>query len=392
MFKNLAQVMWKNVSCHSTDEKYSKFEYCELRKNKTNNLSELSLYLKLLKVPVTDFKFQIAFSFKTMKTPINFNTTWDICEFMENKKRFNSLKKFYRMISDYTNINHTCPYDHDMFIANLGSMESEKNIPLISGVVNFKSSWITEGKVRVIVEGLATYNSRNWKRSSNVLPPGRLQFVCFWSFATNKLFLIENEDSRHFSVPFNHFLNWFRAMGGYGKPSYEAQITWKNILCHSTDENYAKFESCEIRENRADNMKELFLYIRMLKVPLTNLKFQLAFSLKTFRTPIIFNTTWDVCEFMANRKRYKSLGKIYHIISNFTNVNHTCPYNHDMFIKDLGPVESIVNIPLIKGLVNFRTALISDEKVRIIIEGVAIYQGRDGNRIQVDKNKRNKNY
>ncbi|KNC20928.1 hypothetical protein FF38_00299 [Lucilia cuprina] len=254
-----------------------------------------------------------------MKTPINFNTTWDICEFMENKKRFNSLKKFYRMISDYTNINHTCPYDHDMFIANLGSMESEKNIPLISGVVNFKSSWITEGK-------------------------------------------------------------------------YEAQITWKNILCHSTDENYAKFESCEIRENRADNMKELFLYIRMLKVPLTNLKFQLAFSLKTFRTPIIFNTTWDVCEFMANRKRYKSLGKIYHIISNFTNVNHTCPYNHDMFIKDLGPVESIVNIPLIKGLVNFRTALISDEKVRIIIEGVAIYQGRDGNRIQVDKNKRNKNY
>ncbi|XP_037824887.1 uncharacterized protein LOC119613025, partial [Lucilia sericata] len=170
-----------------------------------------------------------------------------------------------------------------------------------------------------------------------------------------------------------------------------AQIIWKNVFCHSTDEYYAKFEYCELRENKTDNMKALFLYLRLLKVPITNLKFQLTFSLKTMKTPIKFNTTWDVCEFMANGKRAKSLKKFYHMISDFTNVNHTCPYEHDMFVKDLGSVESIVNIPLIKGLVNFRTALISDEKVRIIVEGVAIYQGRDENGKQVEKEKRKTN-
>lgn len=39
------------------------------------------------------------------------NKTFDICAFFKNRKEALYLNILYKLIEDYTNVNHTCPYE-----------------------------------------------------------------------------------------------------------------------------------------------------------------------------------------------------------------------------------------------------------------------------------------
>lgn len=92
------------------------------------------------------------------------------------------------------------------------------------------------------------------------------------------------------------------------------------------DENFVVVKSCNVD-------KGFFtLYVNLLQ-PLTNCHLQLEFF-SVPKGPFKFNATWDACEFMKRRKRYRSLGLFYDLIAKNSNINHSCPYDVSIFFTE----------------------------------------------------------
>lgn len=101
----------------------------------------------------------------------------------------------------------------------------------------------------------------------------------------------------------------------------------KNVNCQTVDNNFCRFEICKASPD-SDGSKEYNIFIRLLKLPITNCKLQFELKPLTLsNVPMLFNATYDACQFMKNRKRFRVLNRFYNAIQPFVNVNHTCPYN-----------------------------------------------------------------
>ncbi|KAH8243865.1 hypothetical protein KR032_010835, partial [Drosophila birchii] len=48
--------------------------------------------------------------------------------------------------------------------------------------------------------------------------------------------------------------------------------------------------------------------------------------------PFLFNKSVDICDFFRHKKRYPFVNLVFEAYRNFSNVNHSCPYNHDLII------------------------------------------------------------
>uniref|UniRef100_A0A1I8NL68 Uncharacterized protein n=1 Tax=Musca domestica TaxID=7370 RepID=A0A1I8NL68_MUSDO len=64
--------------------------------------------------------------------PFMYNDTLDFCRFYKNSNRFIFWKiVFFSIVAPSSNINHTCPFDHDIIVENLIlNSEMFKMIPL----------------------------------------------------------------------------------------------------------------------------------------------------------------------------------------------------------------------------------------------------------------------
>ncbi|XP_075167435.1 uncharacterized protein LOC142239534 [Haematobia irritans] len=101
---------------------------------------QLSFYLKLFQLPVTNCLVHIEFHYITKygQHIVPLNSTWDACAFMANRKRFKTFQRVYDMIGQYTNVNHSCPYKHDI-ISNMLLDSKKIPFPLWTGEYLIKS-------------------------------------------------------------------------------------------------------------------------------------------------------------------------------------------------------------------------------------------------------------
>uniref|UniRef100_A0A1I8PBL3 Uncharacterized protein n=2 Tax=Stomoxys calcitrans TaxID=35570 RepID=A0A1I8PBL3_STOCA len=74
----------------------------------------------------------------------------------------------------------------------------------------------------------------------------------------------------------------------------------------------------------------------MHQLPLTNMTVnaQLFVRGNGYR-PFLYNDTLDFCQFVRNPNRYMFWKIVYQIQKPYSNVNHTCPFNHDVIIDGL---------------------------------------------------------
>ncbi|XP_030376298.1 uncharacterized protein LOC115625399, partial [Scaptodrosophila lebanonensis] len=80
--------------------------------------------------------------------PFLYNFTINSCKFLEKPK--NSLKKyFYDLFASYSNINHSCPYDHDVLVNELPMSFLNSKVtgylPFTKGDYVLKTSWLAYG-------------------------------------------------------------------------------------------------------------------------------------------------------------------------------------------------------------------------------------------------------
>ncbi|XP_073821315.1 uncharacterized protein [Musca autumnalis] len=92
-----------NLVCKDLRPDFSIFEVCRLTVIKRDIIS-LNINVKLLKGPVNNATLN---GYK----PYLINTTYDFCKFMQNRNRYKIAKLFLDAMLKESNVNHTCPYE-----------------------------------------------------------------------------------------------------------------------------------------------------------------------------------------------------------------------------------------------------------------------------------------
>ncbi|XP_017071909.1 uncharacterized protein LOC108108372 [Drosophila eugracilis] len=113
----------------------------------------------------------------------------------------------------------------------------------------------------------------------------------------------------------------------------EALFKLKNIKCTCYEKSYCEFKRCELKV-LGRGLVGLFVHAQANQVPINSVTCHLTLF-KRFNgyKPFLFNMTVDVCYFFKNKKRYPFFDIVYDGIKNFSNVNHTCPFNHDIIVE-----------------------------------------------------------
>ncbi|KRJ99366.1 uncharacterized protein LOC26534723 [Drosophila yakuba] len=148
-------VEFTNFQCESLDRNFCGFEYCHI-KSVNRTYKYISLKVNLYKTPVSSVKVNTAI-YKRLSgyKPFLYNVTVDGCKFLENQNS-NPVSKFiFSVFKDVSNLNHSCPYDHDILLEKLSTEKFNhyvtKILPFPEGVYMVKMNWIAYGINRAIV-------------------------------------------------------------------------------------------------------------------------------------------------------------------------------------------------------------------------------------------------
>ncbi|XP_070069814.1 uncharacterized protein [Drosophila takahashii] len=117
----ISVVDFKNIKCEELDKKFNTFEYCHL-KSVNRTYKYLSLKVKLLQLPVKSVKVNVAlYQRLNGYKPFLYNITVDACKFFKNQKSNPVASYFYDFFREFSNINHSCPYNHDLVVDKLSA-------------------------------------------------------------------------------------------------------------------------------------------------------------------------------------------------------------------------------------------------------------------------------
>ncbi|KRG00061.1 uncharacterized protein Dwil_GK27642 [Drosophila willistoni] len=141
-----------NVKCECADEKFCGFEYCFL-KSVNRSYKYISIKVNLHKLPITNFSFNFVLwkRFNGYK-PFLYNFTIENgCKFLGNPKSRNPVQKyFFDFFGPYGNMNHKCPFNHDIFIEKVPTSSIDyrltKLLPFPEGDYLFDVTWLILGK------------------------------------------------------------------------------------------------------------------------------------------------------------------------------------------------------------------------------------------------------
>ncbi|XP_075150400.1 uncharacterized protein LOC142224506 [Haematobia irritans] len=127
-------VRFTNYKCNTFDPSFVTFEKCEL-KVIGRGIIALNTHIKLHKVPMTNITVSLS-SFKKGNgyRPFLYNISVDLCKLMRNPKRYPIFKLYMDAIKPFSNINHSCPFTHDLVVKNMVmSDEMLKYVPVPAG-------------------------------------------------------------------------------------------------------------------------------------------------------------------------------------------------------------------------------------------------------------------
>ncbi|XP_036678587.2 uncharacterized protein [Drosophila suzukii] len=145
VFQIMSKVEFTNVECITHDPDFADFDYC-LLKSVNRTYKYLSLKVKLLKKPITKIKINVSiFQRLNGYKPFLYNVTVDACKFYKNQKSNPVAGYIYSLFRSFSNMNHSCPYDHDVMLDKLNTnfldTKLTEVLPFPHGGYLFHSNW-----------------------------------------------------------------------------------------------------------------------------------------------------------------------------------------------------------------------------------------------------------
>ncbi|XP_044250418.1 uncharacterized protein [Drosophila takahashii] len=112
-------VEFTNIKCESVDKDFCEIDYCFL-KSVNRTYKYVSVKVKLLRIPVTRIKVNFAV-YKRLNgyKPFLYNLTLDACKFLKAPRSNPVANYFYNFFNNVSNMNHSCPYDHDIVMEKM---------------------------------------------------------------------------------------------------------------------------------------------------------------------------------------------------------------------------------------------------------------------------------
>ncbi|KRF98443.1 uncharacterized protein Dwil_GK27978 [Drosophila willistoni] len=158
--KVTSKVEFTNIKCTSLDKTFSEFEYCHL-KSVNRSYKYFSTKVKLHKIPITSVKVNVAL-LKRLNgyKPFLYNITFDACKFMASKNRNPVISFFYSMIGSHSNMNHNCPYNHDLIWDKITINDINHHflelLPFPEGDYSVYAAWYAYGILRADIQIFGT--------------------------------------------------------------------------------------------------------------------------------------------------------------------------------------------------------------------------------------------
>ncbi|KAH8301932.1 hypothetical protein KR044_000961, partial [Drosophila immigrans] len=134
-FQCVAHVTFTNLKCIPLNETYGKFEVCRIKAvNRTHKYLSLhetfNVILYNLKMNIKVLRFNHGYK------PFFFDLTFDACKYLKNQND-RIINLFFNTFKKRSNLNHTCPYNHDLIVDKFwtGNHEAKfhKYIPIPNG-------------------------------------------------------------------------------------------------------------------------------------------------------------------------------------------------------------------------------------------------------------------
>ncbi|XP_023032268.1 uncharacterized protein LOC111518785 [Drosophila willistoni] len=155
-----SRVELTNLKCIPLDEKFAAFDYCRI-KSVNRSFKYISLKVKLFEVPITNITVNVSCLKKLNGyKPFLYNVTFDACKFLSSKNKNPLIKYFYSFISEHSNMNHSCPYSHDLLVdkVSIGLLNHQLTevLPVPEGDYAVYTSWYAYGKNRADVRAYGT--------------------------------------------------------------------------------------------------------------------------------------------------------------------------------------------------------------------------------------------
>ncbi|XP_075150326.1 uncharacterized protein LOC142224442 [Haematobia irritans] len=130
----------------------------------------------------------------------------------------------------------------------------------------------------------------------------------------------------------------------------ESDVRFTNLKCEEYHPEFATFLKCRLRVVRR-GLISLNVNVKLLQVPVSNVTVNLSLHKKlNGYKPFLYNTTFDFCKFMANRKQEPFAKLFFDVLAKDSNINHTCPYDHNIIVNNFTIYETLFDrLPLPVG-------------------------------------------
>ncbi|KAM7356660.1 uncharacterized protein ACRADG_002312 [Cochliomyia hominivorax] len=121
----------------------------------------------------------------------------------------------------------------------------------------------------------------------------------------------------------------------YKRSKKSFQIT--NITCNSLNLNYIKFTKCQLNSNNEDKIRMINIYGKLMVKSLNNIMINAKLFRKVNKAyrPFLYNDVIDFCGFQKSSKLSIFWNIVLQEMMKYSNINHTCPYEHDIIIENL---------------------------------------------------------
>ncbi|KRK04513.1 uncharacterized protein LOC26536234 [Drosophila yakuba] len=149
-------IEFTNFKCVSMNKDVVDFEYCSF-KSVNRTYQYISTKVKVFKVSLNSIKVNFGLHQQINGyQPFLYNVTFDGCQFMKNTKSNVVAKYFYDFIKDITNLNHTCPINHDVIVDKLSSEAINSRVPKVlpfpTGNYMFQTYWTANDKYHAVTK------------------------------------------------------------------------------------------------------------------------------------------------------------------------------------------------------------------------------------------------
>ncbi|ALC41250.1 CG33632, partial [Drosophila busckii] len=321
-------IRYTGLKCQSVDTTYCIIEHCVMKPMR-RGVKQVTGVVKLLKLPVSNISLTLQLQRRGQSKQILYSVSIDGCKFWDTKRRnpiANALYKYFRFDA-YTNMNHSCPYNLIMDIGHRGQRSGLYSVS-IDGCKFFENK-------RKNPFALGMYQAYGIGIYSN------LNHTCPY----NHDIIVHNalvEESLKVQIPFSHAASTV----GY-------KVKFTGIECRTVDKSFCNVQKCEMKAV-SRGVKEISIYVKMLQVPVSNLTVGLKVKRRAHSARPMYQVIVDGCKFIQTTRRNPVANAVYKFLKfdTYSNLNHSCPYDHDL-IMDRMRVDDSLSFQMPIGLGSF---------------------------------------